>query len=283
MKIGIIDIGGGTKGVYSAGLYDYLIDRHITFDYYLGVSAGAANLASYLAGQRGRTANFYLDYAFRKEYMGFRDWLSDGNFFNLGYVYGTLSVEGGEDSLDVRAMKASGKEFQAVATDAMTGRPHYFGMDDFTPTDLSVFCATCCIPVACRPQRVGDRFYFDGGVSNPIPWKHALNDGVDKMVVVLNRPIDETKNVEKHLKWLRNRLRDYPVIFKRIAMRHVLYNSELDGLINLEKKGIVQRVGPDNLEGVTTLKRDKEAFAKLYNKGYDDGVKVEKFLSSIKE
>lgn len=57
MKTGIIDIGGGLKGVYSAGLYDYFIDRNIKFDYYLGVSAGAANLASYMGWQRGRDAN----------------------------------------------------------------------------------------------------------------------------------------------------------------------------------------------------------------------------------
>ena len=66
MKTGIIDIGGGLKGVYSAGIYDNLIDRGIKFDYYLGVSAGAANLSSYMAGQRGRNSNFYLDYAWRK-------------------------------------------------------------------------------------------------------------------------------------------------------------------------------------------------------------------------
>ena len=27
---GIIDVGGGMRGAYTAGLYDYLLDHHIT-------------------------------------------------------------------------------------------------------------------------------------------------------------------------------------------------------------------------------------------------------------
>ena len=41
--LGIIDVGGGMRGIYTAGIYDYLLDHQITFDYCLGVSAGSAN------------------------------------------------------------------------------------------------------------------------------------------------------------------------------------------------------------------------------------------------
>lgn len=278
MKTGIIDIGGGLKGVYSAGLYDYFIDRNIKFDYYLGVSAGAANLASYMGWQRGRDANFYLDYAWRKPYMGLRDWIIDGNFFNLDYVYGTLSVAGGEDPLDVTAMKSTGKEFYAVSTDAMTGKPHYFNLSEISPDNLRVFNASSAIPVACRPQRVNDRFYFDGGCSDPIPWKKAIADGCDQIIVVLNRPVNEVKSVQKHLRWLERKLRDYPNVFHDLVIRHKVYNAELMGLIELEKEGRALRVGPDDLCGVSTMKRDKAAFSRLYDKGYKDGRAVEDYL-----
>jgi predicted patatin/cPLA2 family phospholipase len=278
LKTGIIDIGGGLKGVYSAGIYDNLIDRGIKFDYYLGVSAGAANLSSYMAGQRGRNSNFYLDYAWRKPYMGFNNWIMEGNFFNLDYVYGTLSVVGGEDPLDVEAMKKTGKEFYAVSTDAMTGKPHYFNIDEIEPDNLKVFNASSAIPVACRPQRVHERFYFDGGCSDPIPWQKALNDGVDLLVVIMNRPVDSVKSRQRHLRWLEEKLRDYPNVFHDLVVRHKLYNKELAELIELEKKGMALRVGPDDLCGVSTMKRDKMAFARLYDKGYDDGARINNFL-----
>lgn len=46
------------------------LDEHITFDYCIGVSAGSANTASYLAGQRGRNLRFYVDHLNEPGYMG---------------------------------------------------------------------------------------------------------------------------------------------------------------------------------------------------------------------
>jgi predicted patatin/cPLA2 family phospholipase len=55
MKIGIVDVGGGLRGVYAAGIFDYCLEREIRFDLCIGVSAGAANICSFLAGQRSGT------------------------------------------------------------------------------------------------------------------------------------------------------------------------------------------------------------------------------------
>ena len=52
MKIGLVVEGGGMKCAYSAGILDKFLDDHIQFDYCIGVSAGAANTLSYLAGQQ---------------------------------------------------------------------------------------------------------------------------------------------------------------------------------------------------------------------------------------
>ena len=50
--------GGGMKCAYNAGILDAFIDEQITFDYCIGVSAGAGNLASYLAGRRSGICAF---------------------------------------------------------------------------------------------------------------------------------------------------------------------------------------------------------------------------------
>lgn len=52
MKTGVIDVGGGLRGVYAAGVFDYCMDQKIQFDLGIGVSAGSANVASYIAGQK---------------------------------------------------------------------------------------------------------------------------------------------------------------------------------------------------------------------------------------
>lgn len=65
MKIGLVVEGGGMKCAYSAGILDKFLDDHIQFDYCIGVSAGAANTLSYLAGQRGRNLRFYTEHLSR--------------------------------------------------------------------------------------------------------------------------------------------------------------------------------------------------------------------------
>ena len=65
MKTGVIDVGGGLREIYAAGVLDYCMEHGIRFDVGIGVSAGSANLASYAAGQIGRNYKFYTEYAFR--------------------------------------------------------------------------------------------------------------------------------------------------------------------------------------------------------------------------
>ena len=62
MKTGLVVEGGGMKCAYSAGILDKFLDDNITFSYCIGVSAGAANTLSYLAGQRGRNLRFYTEH-----------------------------------------------------------------------------------------------------------------------------------------------------------------------------------------------------------------------------
>ena len=62
MITGLVVEGGGMKCAYSAGILDKFLDDDITFSYCIGVSAGAANTLSYLAGQRGRNLRFYTEH-----------------------------------------------------------------------------------------------------------------------------------------------------------------------------------------------------------------------------
>ena len=64
MKTAVVDVGGGMRGVYASGVLDRCLKEDVQFDLCIGVSAGSANLASYLSGQMGRNLFFYHDYAF---------------------------------------------------------------------------------------------------------------------------------------------------------------------------------------------------------------------------
>jgi predicted patatin/cPLA2 family phospholipase len=149
-KTGIVDVGGGFRGIYATGVLDYCMDNNVHFDLGIGVSAGSANLISYIAGQRGRNYQFYTEYALRKEYAGVKNFLFKKSFINLDYVYSTLSDSDGENPLDYPAAVANPMEFIAVATDAETGEAKYFDKSDMHQDDYSIMKASCAIPFVCQ-------------------------------------------------------------------------------------------------------------------------------------
>lgn len=100
MKTGVVDVGGGLRGIYAAGVFDTCLERDIRFDLCVGVSAGSANITSYMAGQKGRNHQFFAEYPFRKEYMSLRNFLRKRSYVDLDYVYGTLSNADGENPVD---------------------------------------------------------------------------------------------------------------------------------------------------------------------------------------
>lgn len=68
MRTAVVDVGGGLRGVYATGVLDRCLEEGVRFDAGVGVSAGSANIASYLAGQKGRNYQFYAEYSSPKEY-----------------------------------------------------------------------------------------------------------------------------------------------------------------------------------------------------------------------
>ena len=177
--LGIIDVGGGMRGIFTAGIYDYLNDQGVQpFDYCIGVSAGSGNLVSYLAGQRGRNRRFYMEYAFRPEYMSMHNMLRSGSYIDLDYPYEVLSGQEGEDPVDLAAFNSSTARYEAVVTDAATGDPIYYGKDMLAGGNFDVVKASCCVPGACRPYPVNGVPGFDGGVADPVPYRRSLADGL---------------------------------------------------------------------------------------------------------
>ena len=135
MKLGIIDVGGGLRGIYGAGVLDRCMEEGVQFDCCIGVSAGAANMCSYVAGQHGRNKPFYQEYSFRKEYMSLGNLLHKHSYLDLEYVYGTLSIAGGENPLDYEALVRSPAELVMVAEQAETGDARYFTKADLHQDD----------------------------------------------------------------------------------------------------------------------------------------------------
>ena len=270
MKLGIIDVGGGLRGIYGAGVLDRCLEENVRFDCCIGVSAGSANMTSYIAGQHGRNKPFYLDYSFRKEYMSVGNLLRTHSYLDLEYVYGTLSNAGGENPLDYPALMASPAELAIVATDARTGKPVYFTKSDLRQDNYRPLMASCCIPVVERPYFIDSVPYYDGGLADPVPLEKAFAMGCDRVAVILTKPIAPEPTGSRDRKLSRLLRRRYPAAARGLALRAERYNKTVRSALKLEQDGRVCVIAPDSTEGMSTLTKDKDSLEKMYQKGWRD-------------
>ena len=280
IKTGVIDVGGGMRGAYGAGVFDWCMDNDIHFDYCMGVSAGSANLVSYLAGQRGRNYEFYTEYDLRKESMSMQNFIKTRNYLDLEYIYGDLSNEGGEYPLDFKTAWENPAEFKIVATNALTGKPHYFDKTDMQQDDYGAIKASSCVPAANQAYEVDGIPYYDGGISDPIPLEKCFDEGCDKIVLVLTRPRDYERTASKDELISGLLKREYPEAARALRSRAIVYNTQLWLAKQYEKKGRLLLISPDDIGAMKTLTRDKEAIDLLYKKGYSDASAIAEFVQS---
>lgn len=269
---GLIDVGGGMRDIYGAGVMDYFLDHDVRFDVCIGVSAGSANVASFLAHQRERNYRFYTDYARRKEYMSLQHLRKSGSYFDLDYIYSVLSNEDGEDPIDYDTLSQSDSEFIVVTTDAETGDAVYFTKGEIARNDFWLLKASSAIPPACRAYQRDGKAYFDGGLADPIPLEKALELGCDKIVVIIPRPPAEKGRELSGV--MKPFLKDYPAILDKFAHRPAIYNGKLKLLRRLEQEGKVILIAPDSDKGLSMVTRDREKLDAYYHKGYHDAAKA---------
>lgn len=278
MKTAVVDVGGGMRGIYAAGVLDYCMDHGITFDLGIGVSAGSANISSFIARQRGRNYPFYTDYPHRKEYMGLHDLVHDHSYLNLDYVYGTLSNAGGENPLDFAAFQENPMEFLAVATNAETGEAVYLTKADMRQDDYSVLKASSAIPFVCRPYRVRGIDCYDGALSDTVPIQKAFDAGCEKVVLLLTKPLGVLRTSKNDRRIARLIQKKYPISARQLRSRAERYNNGVALAKRCAAEGRLCIIAPEDTCGVDTLTKDREASRRLYEKGYADGAKIQAFL-----
>lgn len=278
MKTGVIDVGGGLRGIYAAGVLDYCMDNSIRFDLGIGISAGSANLASYAAEQRGRNYKFYTEYAFRWRYMSIRNFIAKGSFIDMDYVYGTLCRADGECPLDYPALRDNPMDFHVVAANALTGETKYFDKNDIQQDNYDIFKASSSIPFVNKPYAIQGIPYYDGALGDTIPIEKAFQLGCDRVVVLLTKPENVLRSSGKDEKLAAGIRKKYPLAAERIRQRAQRYNDGVTLAKEYAKQGKALIVAPDNTCGVDTLKKDKAALQKLYEKGYQDGQKITEYL-----
>jgi predicted patatin/cPLA2 family phospholipase len=177
--------GGGMRGIFSAGVLDTFIQNDFNpFDICIGVSAGAVNVAAYLAGMYQRNYRVYTRYCTRPEFISFKKYLLGGHLMDLDWLWATTVKE---IRLDLKKIMSSPTQFLIVVTSVETGKAIYLQPDESTCEDY--LKASSAVPFAYRSMPiVGSRIAVDGGFADSIPVIEAYTRGAHKIMVVRSRP-----------------------------------------------------------------------------------------------
>ncbi|MDD7794060.1 patatin-like phospholipase family protein [Clostridium sp. 'White wine YQ'] len=263
--------GGGMRGVYTAGVLEYFLEKEIRFPYVIGVSAGASYAFSYISGQKGRNKRIFADYIRDKRYLSLRNYLKEGSLFGMNFIYDVLPNE--LEIFDYKSFRENEATFYIGVTDVETGEANYYEKNEANDPNLIVR-ASSSLPIISPIVHYEDRLYLDGALADPLPIEKAIKDGYDKFVVVLTRNAGYRKPSSKVSLFVRQKYRRYPNLLKALEGRSEVYNRQLELIEKLEKEGKAIVIRPSEKLQVERMTKNREKLVSLYKLGYEDCKKI---------
>ena len=246
-KTGLVLEGGAFRGVFTSGVLDVLMENGIEYDYVIGVSAGAGNGMGYITGQVGRTRNVIKPKDHSQNYFGLKQVLKHGKFLNLDKMFFEYPYK--QYPYDFDKFRKSDVALEVVVSNCDTGKAEYYDEREDIDRFLNLGKASCSVPLMCAPVKIGRYHYLDGSICDSIPLERALEQGCDRLVVVMTKSVSETPtNYGKAKAVMAMKYKHkYPNFYKALLERTDVYAKELELLKKLEKEGraIVLRPGID--------------------------------------
>lgn len=276
---GLVLEGGTFRPIFSSGVMDALLSEDIILPYCVGVSAGIADGVSYISKQKGRNLEIVKKYRNDKRYLGKRNYRKCHSLFGLDFVYGEIPNK--LIPFDRETFMQYEGQYLVGVTDAETGEEVFLDgkqMDD----DYTMLRATCALPLFFPAIDVDGRKYFDGGLSSIIPVEKALEDGCEKLLIVLTQPKGFKKKFSKYDKLGAQILGNkYPAIKERILTRPDRYNEVVRRCEKLEKEGKAMIIRPNYL--INSFESNVQKLEIAYWHGYrmtkEKMKKIKNFLS----
>ena len=268
IKGALILEGGALRSVFGAGVLDVFLENNLQFEYVLGISAGALNAGNYISGQMGRTAKININYVNDSRYIGIRQLIQNGSIFNLNFLFD--EPVGDWAPYDEYAFSHTRQKFIIGATNCLTGNQVFF--EKHTYKELTeVLTASSTLPVLSKTTFIDGIPYIDGGVSNAVPFTKAIQDGYQKIVIILTRPEGYRDKKNEVLNYLfRIYYHKYPNVVEKLCTMSQRYNCLLQQIQELEREGKVFVIRPTTLLKVKRVEKDKNKLRLLYLEGKED-------------
>lgn len=279
MKTGLVLEGGALRGLYTMGIVDVLIEKHIFFDGMIGVSAGAAFGCNYKSQQSGRVLRYNQRFAHDWRFCSVRSWLCTGDLFGADFGYHQVPEE--LDPFDFKAFNAHPTAFWLVATDVETGKAVYKQITKRMHMDevCEWIRASSSMPLVSQYVGIYGQKLLDGGLADSIPLKFFNEQGYERNIVILTQPRSYTKQPNRLMPLMRMIYHRQPRFVETIARRHDMYNEQLRYVAEQEKMGKAFVIAPEAKLPIQHITHDPKRMQRTYDMGRQQALAL---LSQIK-
>lgn len=263
---GLVLEGGGLRGVFTCGVLDCFMDHGIRFPFTVGVSAGACNGLSYMSGQRGRARSSNIDLMEKHHYVGFKYLITQGCIMDYKLLFEDFPEKIIPYNYD--AYFSNPDRFVMVTTNCLTGEAEYFEEKSSSERVMSIVRASSSLPFVSKITYVDGVPMLDGGIVDSIPVQYALDQGYEKLVVILTRNKGYRKK-EGKMRIAKAFYRKYPELQKALSVRNIRYNQTMNLIEKLEAEGRITVIRPIRPIEVGRIEKDTTKLAALYQEGYE--------------
>lgn len=260
--------GGATRGIFTSGALDYLMERDLYFSDVIGVSAGSCNAVNYVSRQPGRTRDCMIPTDKEgKYYYGIRDFVKEKSLMNMDLIFDKYPKE--LLPFDFETYFNSEINCQIVTTNCLTGKAEYMTEDSDNDRLMKLCRASSSMPLLTPIVNIDNVPYLDGGLADSVPIRRAQQMENEKIVVILTKNQGYRKSVLSPTmqRVYKRAYKSYPNLIRTIFRRSFEYNKTMNYLDQLEKRGEIFILRPQ-VKPVSRLERNKETLHAFYEHGY---------------
>ena len=260
--------GGASRGVFTAGALDFLIDEDFYFPYVCGVSAGACNAINYAARQKGRTKDCMITQDKKYSYFNMHALIKEHSVFDMDMIFDEFANE--VYPYDYETYFHSDIRCDLAVTSVRSGKAEFKDDRSDGKRLMNICRASSSIPLFSPMVKLDGGYYVDGGIADSVPIAHVLRSGRRRCAVILTRNLGYRKSPPAAA--VRNlyemTLKKYPNLLYALLTRYRSYNREMEVIEKWEREGRIFVLRPQ----LTPVKRTEGDYTKLtefYQHGYD--------------